>query len=120
MRSFIIIWVRRSRLLGQHELAIASYRRATALAPDEAAIHFNLGAPLHTLHRMPEPVESLERSIALRPNVMLMLPLGPDYRCMLQRADSPWYPTMRLFRQPALHGRPSVVADIVHALDTWP
>jgi Tfp pilus assembly protein PilF len=48
-----------------------------------------------------------------------MLPLGPDYRWMLQRTDSPWYPTMRLFRQPALHDWPSVVADIIRALDTW-
>jgi hypothetical protein len=23
----------------------------------------------------------------------------PDWRFMLNRADSPWYPTMRLFRQ---------------------
>jgi hypothetical protein len=48
-----------------------------------------------------------------------MLPLGPDYRWMLQRTDSPWYPTMRLFRQPALHDWPSVVADVIRALDTW-
>jgi ADP-heptose:LPS heptosyltransferase len=48
-----------------------------------------------------------------------MLPLGPDYRWMLRRTDSPWYPTMRLFRQPALHDWPSVVVDIMRALDTW-
>ena len=27
------------------------------------------------------------------------LPLVPDWRWMLGRSDSPWYPTMRLFRQ---------------------
>ncbi|MGD0388316.1 MAG: tetratricopeptide repeat protein [Tepidisphaeraceae bacterium] len=31
--------------------------------------------------------------------VWLLLPCNPDWRWMLQRLDSPWYPTMRLFRQ---------------------
>ncbi|HEY2413854.1 MAG TPA: tetratricopeptide repeat-containing glycosyltransferase family protein [Pirellulaceae bacterium] len=29
----------------------------------------------------------------------LALPLSPDWRWLLSRADSPWYPTLRLFRQ---------------------
>ena len=32
--------------------------------------------------------------------VWLTLPFAPDWRWLLQRQDSPWYPTMRLFRQP--------------------
>ncbi len=31
----------------------------------------------------------------------IALPLVPDWRWQLHRADSPWYPTLRLFRQPA-------------------
>lgn len=31
--------------------------------------------------------------------VWLLVPLIPDWRWMLKRSDSPWYPTMRLFRQ---------------------
>ena len=31
--------------------------------------------------------------------VWLLLPYAPDWRWMLGREDSPWYPTMRLFRQ---------------------
>jgi hypothetical protein len=27
------------------------------------------------------------------------LPFAPDWRWLLQREDSPWYPTMRLYRQ---------------------
>jgi hypothetical protein len=28
-----------------------------------------------------------------------LLPFSPDWRWLLDRPDSPWYPTMRLFRQ---------------------
>jgi hypothetical protein len=31
--------------------------------------------------------------------VWLALPLVPDWRWLLHRSDSPWYPTIRLFRQ---------------------
>ena len=31
--------------------------------------------------------------------VHLMLPFAPDWRWLLERNDSPWYPTMRIFRQ---------------------
>jgi tetratricopeptide (TPR) repeat protein/glycosyltransferase involved in cell wall biosynthesis len=32
--------------------------------------------------------------------VWVLLPAAPDWRWMSDRPDSPWYPTMRLFRQP--------------------
>ncbi len=32
--------------------------------------------------------------------VWVALPCAPDWRWLLERSDSPWYPTMRLFRQP--------------------
>jgi len=34
--------------------------------------------------------------------VALLLPFAADFRWLLDRTDSPWYPTMRLFRQAAL------------------
>jgi len=34
--------------------------------------------------------------------VWLLLPKAPDWRWLLDREDSPWYPTMRLFRQETL------------------
>ena len=36
---------------------------------------------------------------ALGKPVWVMIPFVPDWRWMLDRADSPWYPTMKLFRQ---------------------
>jgi ADP-heptose:LPS heptosyltransferase len=38
----------------------------------------------------------------------LLVPLAPDFRWLLARADSPWYPTARLFRQPAINDWESV------------
>jgi hypothetical protein len=36
---------------------------------------------------------------ALGKPVWVLLPFAPDWRWMLDREDSPWYPTARLFRQ---------------------
>ncbi|MBI3836381.1 MAG: glycosyltransferase family protein, partial [Planctomycetia bacterium] len=36
---------------------------------------------------------------ALGVSVWVALPLSPDWRWLCEREDSPWYPTMRLFRQ---------------------
>jgi Flp pilus assembly protein TadD len=33
--------------------------------------------------------------------VWILIQYSPDWRWMLKREDSPWYPTMRLFRQPS-------------------
>jgi hypothetical protein len=36
---------------------------------------------------------------ALGMPTLLMLPFVPDFRWLLERSDSPWYPTMRIYRQ---------------------
>ncbi len=38
---------------------------------------------------------------AMGKEVWLLLPYTADWRWLLDRDDTPWYPTMRLFRQPA-------------------
>jgi hypothetical protein len=45
-----------------------------------------------------------------------MLPCAPDWRWLLDRADSPWYPSVRLFRQGADRDWAPVVAAIAEAL----
>jgi len=49
---------------------------------------------------------------AMGKKVFLMLPYAPDYRWMDNRPDSPWYPTMRLFRQPKIDDWASVIYEI--------
>jgi tetratricopeptide (TPR) repeat protein len=53
---------------------------------------------------------------ALARPVWTLLPYGPDYRWMLERADTPWYPTMRLFRQQRPEDWPSVIQAVAAAL----
>ena len=36
---------------------------------------------------------------AMAKPVWIMLPKASDWRWLLERSDSPWYPTARLFRQ---------------------
>jgi tetratricopeptide (TPR) repeat protein len=52
--------------------------------------------------------------------VWLMLPFAPDWRWLLDRADSPWYPTARLFRQPAPRQWGPVITEIVGRLAASP
>jgi tetratricopeptide (TPR) repeat protein len=49
---------------------------------------------------------------ALGKSVWTLLPCEPDWRWMLKREDSPWYPTMRLFRQPSPGDWESVIAKV--------
>ena len=49
--------------------------------------------------------------------VWTLLPLAPDWRWLLGRDDSPWYPTMRLFRQGAIEDWESVLVRVGAALE---
>jgi tetratricopeptide (TPR) repeat protein len=44
--------------------------------------------------------------------LLLLLPFGADFRWLRERDDSPWYPTARLFRQPAFGDWTSVVEAV--------
>ena len=51
--------------------------------------------------------------------VWILIPFAPDYRWLLDREDSPWYPTARLFRQPVLNDWDSVIPKIIQALQRY-
>jgi tetratricopeptide (TPR) repeat protein/ribosomal protein S18 acetylase RimI-like enzyme len=53
---------------------------------------------------------------ALAAPVWTLLPHSPDWRWLLARDDSPWYPTMRLFRQPVPGDWDAVIAKVQAAL----
>ncbi len=75
----------------------------------DAPIH-NLGTQLNDFEDTAAIVSRLDLVItvdtamahlagALARPVWTLLPFAPDWRWLLGRDDSPWYPTMRLFRQ---------------------
>ncbi len=53
---------------------------------------------------------------ALGVPVWVMVPFAPDWRWMLDREDSPWYPTMRLFRQDRPGSWDGALDRLEHAL----
>ena len=91
---------------------------ASALAASPETLHF--GAELEdfsdtaALVSLLDLVVSVDTSVAhlagaLGKPVWILLPFAPDWRWLLDREDSPWYPTARLFRQPRIGDWDSVL-----------
>jgi hypothetical protein len=53
---------------------------------------------------------------ALGKPIWVLLPFNPEWRWMLDRADSPWYPTARIFRQSEVGNWDGVIASLQAAL----
>ncbi len=53
---------------------------------------------------------------ALGAHCWVLLPFAPDWRWLLAREDSPWYPSLRLFRQSALGDWGGVLAGVADRL----
>jgi Flp pilus assembly protein TadD len=51
--------------------------------------------------------------------VWTLVPFVPDFRWLLKREDSPWYPTMRLFRQGSANDWAGVIGRIAEALKEY-
>jgi tetratricopeptide (TPR) repeat protein len=51
--------------------------------------------------------------------VWLLIPFMPDYRWLLGRDDTPWYSSMRLFRQEKSGDWPGVMTAVAAALTNW-
>lgn len=55
-----------------------------------------------------------------KPCWVLLPAIGTDWRWMRTRSDSPWYPSIRLFRQPSPGRWDPVIEDVQKALATLP
>ena len=87
----------------------------------------DLGAGLRSYADTAAAVSALDLVISVDTSVVhlagalarpawVLLPHAPDWRWLLGRTDSPWYPSLRLFRQPAAGDWPAVVAEVRAAL----
>jgi tetratricopeptide (TPR) repeat protein len=56
---------------------------------------------------------------ALDKPIWTLLPFSSDWRWLTEREDSPWYPSMRLFRQEAWGDWDSVISRVTSALSDW-
>lgn len=54
---------------------------------------------------------------ALGARTWVVLPYVAEWRWLCQRQDSPWYPTMRLFRQPCAGDWPALMSSVAEALN---
>jgi hypothetical protein len=93
-----------ARGLRDHRSALTDFAEAAALASALDLVIAVDSAPVHLSGALARPT-------------WLLLPWNADWRWMSDRADSPWYPTMRLFRQPAPGEWDAVVAAVGDALD---
>jgi hypothetical protein len=92
-----------------------------ALQSGGPIVHF--GAELADFRDTAALVELVDRVItvdtsaahlagAMGKPVWLLLPFSPDWRWLLGRDASPWYPTMRIFRQPRIGDWESVIEKV--------
>jgi hypothetical protein len=56
---------------------------------------------------------------ALGKPLWVLLPFSPDWRWLLEREDSPWYPSAKLYRQPKIGDWESVIVKVAAELKAW-
>jgi tetratricopeptide (TPR) repeat protein len=81
-------------------------------------------AEMASLIQQTDLVISVDTSVVhlagtLKKPVWTMLPYAPDWRWQTEREDSPWYPTMRLFRQPSPGDWNGVFEQVTSALGDY-
>ncbi len=88
------------------------------VSPSDGIQDFDDTAALITLLDVLVSVDSAPAHLAgaLGCPVWVMLPFAPDWRWLQHRADTPWYPSMRLFRQPEPHAWGPVLDEVAAAL----
>jgi tetratricopeptide (TPR) repeat protein len=119
-----------TRLAGRAGISCYSLQTSDArneLSADGSIV--DLGSRLSDFHDTAAVIQNLDLVItsdtavahlagALGAPTWVALPFAPDWRWLLDRDDSPWYPSMRLFRQPRPGDWESVFARITTALQS--
>jgi tetratricopeptide (TPR) repeat protein len=101
----------------------------TDVAPEPARL-VNLTAEWNDFDDSAAMVEALDLVItvdtaiahlagALGKPVWILLAPNPDWRWLLEREDSPWYPTARLFRRGFGEPRAAQVGRVLEAFEAW-
>ena len=144
-----LVWSGRAAHRNDRNRSIALSRLATLASPDVTLISLQnevrakdaevLSANKQIAHFGPELrdfsdtaalvslldlVISVDTSVAhlagaLGKPVWILLPFAPDWRWLVAREDSPWYPTARLFRQPRMDDWDSVIDRVARDLKTY-
>jgi hypothetical protein len=119
-----------SPLLAQQNISLVNLQIAPSPA-EQAALAANnvldISADLHDFSDTAAAISELDLVItidtsvahlsgALGRPVWVLLPFSADWRWLLDRDDSPWYPSMRLFRQQRLGDWTSVIKRVAQAL----
>jgi tetratricopeptide (TPR) repeat protein/glycosyltransferase involved in cell wall biosynthesis len=97
---------------------------------EAAAAVVNLDPVLETFADTAAVIEALDLVITVDTSVAhlaaalgkptwILVPLVPDFRWMLDRDDSPWYPTVRLLRQRSRRDWGEVIARACALLEAW-
>jgi len=103
------------------ELGDEDRRRAAALGVHDHGAHLVDFAQTAALMHHLDLVITVDTAVAhlagaLARPVWILLPHVPDWRWLLDRSDSPWYPSARLFRQPADGDWDTVLTEVSAAL----
>jgi tetratricopeptide (TPR) repeat protein len=100
--------------VGPHaaDLAALAPGRVTDLAPKLTDFNETAGALANLDLLISADTSVIHLAGAMGRPVWAMIPFIPDWRWQFARRDSPWYPSMRLFRQPAVDDWETVVARI--------
>jgi len=56
---------------GRYDAAVTSYRKALAISPDVAELHFNLGTALHDQGRVDDAIACYRRALELKPGLVV-------------------------------------------------
>ena len=105
--------------LGPPTLELSQGWRGLVLDPDDALATLEAAADALLEVDLVITVDTMLAHLAgaLGRPVWTLLAFAPDMRWMLDRVDTPWYPTMRLFRQPAPNDWGGVFREVRRELE---